>query len=227
MPTIDPDSGATIPENGTAPFPNPGETAQDYDAQAQSEVLQQYRESPKLKATITALMSGWQAIENCMVTIPGLRDPAIAASSDPAIKSVNLDRIGELVGQSRVLSSGTVLSDTDYLVLIAKRIARNHAIGSSPEFIAYLEYVFGATPFRYIDFGGMVVGIEVETGAPPTADQVALLNDGPTPRAMGVGVVRTWHGATWFGFAGDPRPGVRGFGKVGDPSVGGHMAELF
>ncbi len=227
MTTIDPESGATIPENATAPFPNPGETAQDYDAQAQGEVLQQYRESPKLTATIAALMSGWQAIENCAVTISKLRDPAIAASSDPAIKSVNLDRIGELVGQSRVLSSGTVLSDTDYLVLIAKRIARNQAIGSSPEFIAYLEYVFGATPFRYIDFGGMVVGIEVETGATPNPDQIALLNDGPTPRAMPVSEVRVWHGETWFGFADDPRPGVRGFGSLSDPSVGGHMAELF
>lgn len=228
MSTIDPDSGATVPENGSSPFPNPCETAQDYDAQAQSEVLHQYRESTKLKATITALMSGWQAIEDCAVNISKQRDPAIAASGDPLIRSVNLDRIGELVGQPRVLVSGTVLSDADYVVLIAKRIARNRAIGSAPEFLDYLAFVFGASPFRFIDLGGMSIWIEAGTGGPPTADVLALLDYGPSPRAMAVGVGRVWYDpAEYFAFDEDVGAGAKGFGEVGDPTKGGDFAEIF
>lgn len=226
MSSIDPDSGATVPENGSSPFPNPGETAQDYDAQAQGEVLQQYRESTKLKATITALMSGWQAIEDCMVNIPKQRDPAIA-------EGVNLDVVGELVGQSRVLSNGTVVSDAVYRGLIALRIARNSSQGTDPEFLEYLVYVFqtyvaGSTPFRFMDFGGMVAGIEYGGGAAPSSDQIALLEGGPLPRDMAVGVVREWYDpAEWFGFDEDTRTGAKGFGVESDPSVGGQLAMLF
>ncbi len=226
MSAIDPDSGATIPENGTAPFPNPGETAQDYDAQAQAEVLHQYKESTKLRANISALMAGWQAIEDCAVNIPKQRDPAIAAG-------VNLDVLGDLVGQSRVLTSGTVLSDASYRVLIGVRILRNASIGSSPGFLDFLVFVFGATPFRYIDFGGMAVGIELGTGAPPSADTLALLDDGPGstspyPRAMAVGVGREWYDpAEYFAFFGDPGAGAKGFGEIGDPTQGGNFADLF
>ncbi len=221
MSTIDPDSGATIPENGTAPFPNPGETAQDYDAQAQAEVLHQYKESTKLRANISALMAGWQAIEDCAVNIPKQRDPAIA-------EGVNLDVTGDLVGQSRVLTSGTQLSDADYRLIIAVRILRNHSIGSSPEFLEFLVFVFGVTPFRYMDFGGMAVGIELGTGAPPSDDILALLDFGPTPRAMAVGVGREWYDpAEWFGFDEDTRTGSKGFGLESDPSVGGQLAMLF
>lgn len=224
--TLDPDSGATIPENGSAPFPNPGETPQDYDAQAQAEVLQQYREATKLKGTITALMSGWQAIEDCAVNIPRQRDPSIA-------EGVNLDVVGELVGQSRVLSSGTVLSDAVYRVLIALRIKRNASLGTSPEFLDYLTFVFqtyvaGATPFRYMDFGGMAVAVEVGLGAAPSSDQLALLDDGPDPRAMAVGVGREWYDpAEWFGFLEDTRTGAKGFGLESDPTIGGRLAMLF
>ena len=91
--------------------------------------------------------------------------------------------------------------------------------------------LFGAAPFRYYDLGGLVAGVELATGAPPTADIIALLDDtrgGPVPRAMGVGVAREWYVPTaYFGFAEDTRPGVRGFGEIGNPSVGGAFAELF
>jgi hypothetical protein len=229
--TVDPDSGATIPENGTAPFPNPGETALDYDAQAQAEVLHQYKESTKLRATITALMSGWQAIEDCAVNISKQRD---LTTTDPTgTVDVNLDVTGELVGQSRVLSSGTILTNAMYLLLIALRIKRNNSIGSSPEFLDYLTFVFQtypgtSTPFRYYDLGGMAVGIEVGTGAPPSADQLALLDNGPSPRAMAVGVGREWyHADDYFAFAEDTGAGAKGFGLASDPTVGGKLAMLF
>jgi hypothetical protein len=217
--STDPESGATIPEGASAPFPDPGETAQDYDAQAQAEVLTQYKESPKLKATITALMSGWQAIEDCLVTIPGLRDPDVATG-------VNLDRVGELVGQSRVLTTGTELDDADYRVFIALRILRNRSIGSGPEFVAALEAILDPIPFRFVDLGGMAVLVEIATGAPPTDDQIAALDHGPVPRAMAVGVGRVWYDPdSVFGFDGDDE--ALGFGEIGDPDPGGNFAEIF
>jgi hypothetical protein len=33
--------------------------------------------------------------------------------------------------------------------------------------------------------------------------------------------------ASFFAFEGDPRPGAKGFGELGDPTQGGHFGELF
>ena len=72
----------------------------------------------------------------------------------------------------------------------------------------------------------MTVGIELVN--PPTADEIALLDGGPSPRAMAVDVVREWYDPDeWFGFAEDTRPGAKGFGLESDPSVGGRLAMLF
>lgn len=219
--SIDPESGATIPDGATSPFPNPGETAQDYDAQAQAEVITQFRESTKLRQTISDLMAGWQAIEDCMVTIGEQLDPAIAEGD-------NLDVIGQRIGQSRVLITGTELSDADYRLIIAQRILRNRAVGSGPEFVTALEFVFDPTPFRFIDLGYMSVIVEIATGAPPSDDQIALLDYGPMPRAMAVGVGRDWYDpASYFAFADDVGAGAKGFGEIGDATKGGPMAEIF
>lgn len=229
--TLDPESGATLPENASLPFPNPGETARDVDAQAQSRVATQYRTATKLKATISLLAECFQDIEDCAVGIPSLRDPAIATG-------VNLDVVGELVGQSRVLTDGTVLGDgiavgapggpTLYRAAIQQRILRNKSIGSGPEFVAALEYIFGATPFRFVDLGGMAVIVEFGTGAAPTSDRVALLDSGPVPRAMAVGVGRDWYdAASYFAFAEDIGAGAKGFGEIGDATKGGKFAEIF
>jgi hypothetical protein len=217
---VDPDSGETVPEGATSPFPNPGDTAQDYDAQAQGEVLLQYRESTKLKATISALMAGWQAIEDCITQIAKLRDPAVATGN-------NLVITGELVGQSKILKNGTVESDAFFRLLIAARITRNNAIGTAPEFIAAVTaIVFPSTPFRYMNFGGLATGIEV--GAEPTSDQIALLDAGPLPLDMAVDLSRVKYDPTeWFGFAEDTRTGSKGFGLESDASKGGKLAMLF
>jgi hypothetical protein len=218
---VDAESGETVPPNATLPFPNPGEVALDHDAQAQSRVISQYRNSTNLKGTISDLVAPFQALENCLVTIPQLDDPAVATG-------VNLDVTGELVGQIRTLADGTIYNDADYRILIGARILRNRSIGSSPEFLDFLVFVFGATPFRFFDLGGMSVGIEIGSGAPPPDDQIALLDAGPTTRAMAVGVIRVWYDpAEWFAFAEDTAPNAKGFGEIGDPTKGGGMAEIF
>lgn len=219
MSEIDPESGATIPDNATAPFPNPAEEAMDYVAEARSHIIRQYRESPRLVATVEAFAAQGQAMEEQLVLIPPMDDPAIATG-------VNLDVTGELVGQGRVLGDGTVSSDVPYANLIASRIAYNKAIGSGPEFVAALEDFVFPGAFRFYDLGGMTIGIEV--AGEPNGTMVALLDTGPVPRPMAVGVNRLWYNdANFFGFQGDPRPGLDGFGLESDLSLGGHLGQLF
>lgn len=241
--TADLYSGETLPAGATSPFPNPSEEALDYDAETMSLVASQYRKSPRFLATASMLVAPFQALEDCLVIIPTLDDPVIATGniasagpsgrdtgldSKPATTPGPLDVTGELVGQGRTLSDGTALDDADYRVMIGARILRNKSIGSSPEFLDFLVFVFGVTPFRYYDLGAMTVGIEIGTGASPSADEIALLDDGPTTRAMAVGVGREWYDpAGWFAFAEDTAPNAKGFTEIGDPTQGAQFSELF
>jgi hypothetical protein len=216
---IDDDSGETVPENATSPFPNPCEDPLDYTTDARGHIIQQYREQPKAVATVEALVANTEAMEAQLATVPPMDDPAIAGG-------VNLDVTGELVGQGRVLSNGTISTDTFYRALIAARIDRNGGHATSPEFIAALEAVVFTGAFRFYDLGGMSVGIEVD--GEPTSDQKAILNDGPMPIAMAVGLSKLWYdGTAFFGFQGDPRPGLDGFGLESDLSLGGQLGMLF
>jgi hypothetical protein len=215
----DPDSGETLPGGASSPFPDPTETALDYDAQALARVALQYRQSPRFLATVSMLVGPFQALEDCLVSIPPLDDPVVATG-------VNLDVTGELVGQGRVLSDGTVSSDLFYSSLIASRIARNKAIASGAEFSAAIAALIFPGPFRFYDLGHMTVGIEV--AGEPNPDQQALLDDGPMPRAMAVGVIRLWYtDGGFFGFQGDTRPGLDGFGLQSNLSLGGRLGMLF
>jgi hypothetical protein len=217
---VDPESGQTLPPGATAPYPNPGEDAMDYAAEARAHVIAQYRNSPRLMGTVEDLVANAREMEEQLVLIPPLDDPAIATGT-------NLDVTGELVGVSRVLTSGTSLSDANYRLLIAQRILRNKSIGSGPEFVEALEYVFGATPFLFQDLGHMALRLSIGTAAPPSADQLAILNSDVMPRPMAVGITRLWYDpANYFGFSDDPN--ADGFGEIGDPPPpGGKLAELF
>lgn len=232
MSVIDADSGETVPDNAVQPFPNPGEVALDHAAQAAGRILRQYKDSPKLQGLIAGLAALAQRIENCLISIAALDDPAVATgnASDPVANPGPLDVTGELVGQSRVLSDGTVVNDATYRIYIALRILRNSSIASSPEYVAALTTIFGSQPFLYYDLGAMSVGLELPTGAPPSDDTIALLDRdiGPVPVAMCVGVGRLWYVPTaYFAFAEDTRTGATSFGEIGHPSFGGPFGEIF
>lgn len=225
--TLDPDSGEVVPDGLTSPFPDSGETALDHGAQATGRLAVQYQHSPRMLALIAAHAADAQRIENCLVSIPPLDDPTLAPYSTP---DSNLDVTGKLVGIDRVLSDGTVPNDTTFRVYIAMQIARNVSIGSDPQFIAALEKIFGSTPgtFRYYSLGRMTIFIEVASGTKPSSDDIALLDNGPVPRAMGVGVNRTWYdGTDYFGFLSDTRTGRRGFGLKSNHAIGGKFGMKF
>ncbi len=233
MSVIDADSGEVVPDNATQPFPDPGETALDHAGQAAGRILRQYQNSPNLQGLIAGLAALAQRIENCLVSIGALDDPAVATgnASDPTGQPGPLDVTGELVGQSRVLSDGTVVNDATFRAYIALRILRNTSIASGPEYVAALTTILGSTPWRYYDLGGMVIGTDVGTGTtPPSNDTIALLDrdTGLVAVADGVGDIREWYDpAEWFAFAEDTGSGADGFTEIGTPSYGGAFAELF
>ena len=225
---VDPDSGEVVPDDATQPFPNPGEVSLDHVAQAASRVEAQYQKDTTLLATIAGHAGLAQRIENCLNSIPGLL--AVASDNPSATTNVNLDAVGNLVGQSRVLSDGTIRTNAELVTAIGLRILRNTSIASSPQCVAALTAIFGSTPFRYYDLGGMSVGIEIATGAAPSSDTISLLDDGVSPiaRAMGVGVGRVWYTpSSYFGFAEDTRSGRKGFGLESNLSLGGEFGMLF
>lgn len=233
--SIDPDSGAELPEDMVSPFPDPGETAKDHDAQAAGRVAMQYTDKTRFMATVALHAEAAQGIEDCAVTIPPLDDAAVA-------EGVNLDVTGDLVGQSRVIVSGVEFDDDEYRILIAMRELRNRSHATSPELIVALEtilsppFVLVAIPFRFCDLGHMAVIIEIGTGESPGADIQALLpargpesdvaDPSPAPRAAGVDFGRVWYDPdNVFGFAEDPE--ALGFGLESDPDVGGAFAMTF
>lgn len=239
MSTLDAASGEIVPDNAVQPFPNPGETALAHATEAAGYIERQYRDATRLQATIAGVSARAQTLENLLVSIPPLDDPTIATgnAADPIGTPGPLDVTGDLVGQSRVLSDGTIAPDAKYRTYIGMRIIRNSAHGTDAEFITALRAFFqAATPspiaFHYHNIGHMTIVIEVGTGGsgggPPDSDTVALLDGGPVPRAMAVGVLRDWYDpAEYFAFDEDTSAGAAGFGEIGAPSEGGGMAEIF
>lgn len=176
--------------------------------QARSRVILQYQNSPKLLKEIELHAMIGQQVMDFFATLPPLDDPANASG-------VNLDVDGEIVGQGRLLSDGTIATDGQYRVLIAMKGARNVARVSSADYLAGLVALFGA-PVRLADHGGMAISYVVMRE--PTADEVSVLDADIVPRPMGVKVTRAWAPAIYFGFAEDP--GASGFDV-------GHLVEGF
>lgn len=230
--TVDPDSGENVPDGLVSPFPNPGEVALDHTAQAAARVISQYKGSPKLNAVIALHAGLFQRIENFLVSIPPLDDPAIAGG-------VNLVVTAELVGQPSVLLDGTdlTLDETLFRACITLKIIRNSVVGSGSDMDTALAVILGGPPFntsplpfRYLNFGGMSTGIELGTGAPPDSKIIALLDpdNGLIPLDMAVGFGRAWYDPTnYFAFNGDTGAGAKGFGLTSDPTKGGKFAMKF
>lgn len=193
----------------------------DYEAQAHSRVLVQYRQSVKLLAFIDSLIDPMQEIDDAALLIPPLDDIDVAGG-------VNLDVTGELVGQSRVLLNGNIMSDATFRLLIRARITRNHAHATGPELLNILSQVFAA-PIRITDYGGMAIGYAIARAV--TADEIAILNDGVggtiLARPMGVMVTQQFFiPGDYFGF--DDTPGALEFGELNLPAPpGGRFSEIF
>ena len=198
------------------------DATKDYQAQARSRILLQYRQSPKLLAFVDALMAPVQNIDSTLLGVGPLDDLDVAAG-------VNLATTADLVGQRRELVNGNVVDDAELRVLAKARITRNTAHATGPELIAILATVFAA-PIILSDYGGMAIGYAI--GRVVTSDEAAILNSGAggtiLARPMGVMVTQQFFNAAgdYFGFA--DTPGAKTFGELNAAAPpGGPFSEIF
>lgn len=185
--------------------------APDLITQARARVIIQYRESAKLLTFIDCLISPLQEIANNATRIAQLDDPTIATG-------VNLDVLGEIVGEARSLLNGDALTDAQYQILIAATESRNAVLATPEGIVGVLSALLG-TSIQITDFGGMAIGIAI--GRAPSADELAILNTDVLARPMGVTMSRVWVPPGYFGFAEDPL--ALGFAddSAGEPGTGG------
>jgi len=194
---------------------DPEDTPADYIAQARSRIAQQYQQSTRLLAELDALTGPMQELEDATVTIPSLDDIDVAGG-------VNLDVTGDIVGQSRILVNGDIVTDAQYRLLIRARIARNGSHSTGPDFIASIGIIFPGAPVRLFDFEGMAIGFLI--GVSLTADDISVLSGDILPRPMGVRInPRGFYDPNaYFGFADDPNAKgfsddtIRGPGKLAE-----------
>lgn len=152
---------------------------------------------------------------------------------------------GRFYEEGEPFTDTTSLGDSEYRLLIRAKIVKNHSHATVEDIIAGLVYMFnvpgtsviphplgvGETPvgpqvIAVDDIGGMKINIGI--GRPLTYLEKQLIQQYDLlPRPAGVMIyIRTNYDAEgYFGFLG--QPGAKGFGEVGDPSVGGVFAERF
>jgi hypothetical protein len=196
-------------------------TSISLSAQALSRLTSMYQNATKFQTWLSGLAGLGQGIDNVLIVIPTLLDYTVAAG-------VSLDKVGELVGQPRLLPNGNRPNDAEYRILIGARIARNTCTTTGEGIIAVLALLFGAT-IQLIDFGGME--LQYFIGRPPTADEVSVLtteND-LLPRPMGVLINQafTEDATGYFGF--DDDVNALGMAEESDPTSvdAGTLAEGF
>jgi len=152
---------------------------------------------------------------------------------------------GRFYEEGEPFTSTTVLGDPEFRLLIRAKIVKNHSKGSVEDIIAGLVYMFNVpgTPVvphplqpgevptgpNYIavdDLGGMKINIGI--GRPLSYLEKQLISQYdllPRPAGVQIYIKTNYDSNGYFGFLG--QPGAKGFGEVGDPTVGGVFAEKF
>ena len=219
------EGGGFVPEPSTTPPPVvpgvpvvlPANGAPDLVTQGVSRLIQQYRDKPKIVATVKMLMYLVQDLANAITQVPLLDD------FDQTM-GVHLDALAEIVGQSRVYYQGYSASDSLLRMLSRMRIVRNYSKGTPEDIIlAISKLVSPSTQIQFYSFGSM--SCEVELNLQPTDDQIRTLKADVIPRPAAVDLQIAWYlPARYLGWDDDPS----GFGlsEIGDDTTGGYMAEL-
>jgi len=152
---------------------------------------------------------------------------------------------GRFYEEGEPYTSTTSLADPEYRLLIRAKIVKNHSRATVEDIIAGLVYMFNipGTPLvphpqapgeplsgpRVIavdDLGGMRINIGI--GRPLTFLEKQLISQYdllPRPAGVQIYIKTNFNSDGFFGFYG--QPGAKGFGEVGDPTVGGVFAEKF
>lgn len=108
-----------------------------HTADALSRLVQQFKGQAKIEALLSAIVDQVQEIEDAGQDLSDLLDIDL-------MTGVNLDHIGEIVGQPR---EGR--SDADYRVAIREAIARRISSGTPDELIEAFASITGSTTIDY------------------------------------------------------------------------------
>lgn len=152
---------------------------------------------------------------------------------------------GRFYEEGEPFTTTTTLADPEFRLLIRAKIVKNHSKATVEDIIAGLVYIFNTpgTPLiphplqpgevpagpNYIsvdDIGGMKINIGI--GRPLSYLEKQLISQFdilPRPAGVQIYIKTNYDSEGYFGFLG--QPGAKGFGEVGDPTVGGVFAEKF
>jgi len=120
----------------------------------------------------------------------------------------------------------SVLSDLEYRSLIRAKIAKNHSLGTAPNILTGLAFIFDSVPIYVYDPGGMVISLAI--GRFLTYQEQVLLKQfdiAPRPAAVRIGQYVMFDSTNYFGF--EDFAGATQFGEEGQPFIGGPFAEEF
>lgn len=193
----------------------------DHQAKAESRVITQYRESTNLLDMNGVYLNQSQELEQVFQDLINKRSINTATG-------INLDNIGEIVGQSRQVED-QVLTDDDYRKFIKARIVRNYTTSTIEEVIASVIFILDAPQVQVVEGGAQ---ISVGIGKILTPEEVNLVtNLGIVPKTAGVSIdyfeydstapfsYRSVTSSTVF-------PSGSGLGTVSNPAFGGQYASI-
>jgi len=191
----------------------------DHQELADSRLPAQYAEAPGKYPNFLGAddISGWtgtlysftqpaQDLENIMISM--LNERGLTTSV-----GVNLDRIGQIVGQDRQGNN-----DEDYLSIIGAQIAENNSDGTADELLSISKVLLG----------DQFISIEIKEGFPATAiidievtDPITTPNNNEAvaaaiqgAKAAGVGVYLEIFTENYFAFDSDSSAGSLGYGNL-------------
>lgn len=186
----------------------------DHKAQARARLLSQFRNKVRIEGTSDAVVEQWQELEQVFCDLNDFR------LDIDATEGVQLDLIGEIVGQPRENRN-----DVDYRIRLKTRIIQNIAEGEPEPIIQVTALLTGATLVHLSDgdLGAFAVGIDITT---PTDDDIQMLYENIQLVApAGVRLDYLWcfqPGSDPFAMAGN-LPGS-GFSAIASPGSGGKLA---
>lgn len=180
-------------------------------------LITQYKGKPRFIALISAFVAQHQIIEDKTFEFYQRLDILTAAGAQ-------LDGIGEIVGQTR---GG--LDDENYRILIFAKIGQNVSNGDPERLITIFKLLTGASFVHYMNLSGGE--IQLATDGTLNESVINFVFD-QLQRSVAAGVRINefifFDKDEPFAFAGvNTSAPARGFGSVGNPTVGGKFAHLF
>jgi hypothetical protein len=205
----------------------------DYLEEARSRVTEQFLGKTVFDKYIQLLIEGRTELQEVFKDLMQKRSLNTATG-------VQLDQIGEIVGQSRTLvnvqtmpAQTIILDDDTYRIFIKSKIAKNITRATPEDIMANANLIFDTTGSTLQGEGNAAYTLLIGRILTPT--EQALLNyviqeDGYVTRLIPKPAgVRVDYGSfipdNFFGYQGAPN--VKGYGDLDDPSIGGYYASLF